>query len=86
MDSGSVGGDGGDLDLDLGPVFDQGGDLHRGHRDNWWYYVPEVGQHVAFYSRQTMAYIAAQYGYAAICGRRTAPIPIPGREGFTAIS
>lgn len=42
--------------------------LHRGHRDNWWYYVPEVGQHVAFYSRQTMAHIAQQYGYDAICG------------------
>lgn len=42
--------------------------LHRGHRDNWWYYVPEVGQHVAFYSRQTMSYIGQQYGYDAICG------------------
>jgi len=42
--------------------------LHRGHRDGWWYYVPEVGQHIAFYSRQTMAHIAQQYGYNAICG------------------
>lgn len=42
--------------------------LHRGHRDNWWYYVPEVGQHVAFYSRQTMACIAQRYDYDALCG------------------
>jgi hypothetical protein len=42
--------------------------LHRGHRDGWWYYVPEVGQHVAFYSRRTMAYIGERFGYAAICG------------------
>jgi hypothetical protein len=42
--------------------------LHRGHRAGWWYYVPEVGQHVAFYSRATMGFIAAQFGYTAMCG------------------
>ena len=42
--------------------------LHRGHRDRWWYYVPEVGQHVSFYSRQTMTFIAEKYGYQEICG------------------
>jgi hypothetical protein len=34
--------------------------LHRGgHRDKWWYYVPEGGQHVAFFSAKTMAYVAS---------------------------
>jgi hypothetical protein len=33
LECGSVGDDGGDLDLDLGPVLDQGGDLDRGHGD-----------------------------------------------------
>jgi hypothetical protein len=42
--------------------------LHRGHRENWWYYVPEVGQHVAFYSRETMAYLGRRFGYDAVCG------------------
>jgi hypothetical protein len=42
--------------------------LHRGHRDNWWYYVPEVGQHVAFYSRETMTYVGKQFGYDAVSG------------------
>jgi hypothetical protein len=43
--------------------------LHRGgHRDGWWYYVPEVGQHVAFYSRETMAFVGDRYGYTATPG------------------
>jgi hypothetical protein len=37
--------------------------LHRGHEPNWWYYAPETGQHVAFYSSRTMRYIAEQFGY-----------------------
>ena len=42
--------------------------LHRGHRDGWWYYVSEVGQHVAFYGRRTMAFIGERYGYDGVCG------------------
>jgi hypothetical protein len=42
--------------------------LHRGHRDDWWYYVPEVGQHIAFYSRDTMRFLGETFGYDAICG------------------
>ena len=42
--------------------------LHRGHRDGWWYYVPEVGQHVSFYSRRTMSFIAEKFGYQEFCG------------------
>ena len=45
--------------------------LHRGgHRDNWWYYVPETGQHVAFFSAKTMAQVAGRFGYEAIVAPR----------------
>jgi len=40
--------------------------LHRGHRENWWYYCPEAGQHVAFYSQRTMQLIATRFGYEGI--------------------
>ncbi|MCM1175372.1 MAG: class I SAM-dependent methyltransferase [Blautia sp.] len=35
----------------------------------WWYYVPEEGQHIAFYSERTCRYIAAEYGvnYYRLC-------------------
>ena len=42
--------------------------LHRGHREGWWYYGPSHGQHIAFYSRQTMRFIAERYGYRCVCG------------------
>lgn len=44
--------------------------LHTGHRENWWYYCPQVGQHVAFFSARTMQFIARRFGYHAIVGRR----------------
>ena len=45
--------------------------LHRGgHRDNWWYYVPETGQHVAFFSGRTMRHVAERFGYQAIVAPR----------------
>jgi hypothetical protein len=45
--------------------------LHRGgHRDGWWYYVPEGGQHVAFYSAKTMGYVGERYAYEAIATPR----------------
>jgi hypothetical protein len=40
--------------------------LHDGHRDGWWYYMLETGQHVAFYSQKTLAWIGDTYGYDVI--------------------
>ena len=37
--------------------------LHQGHQDGWWYYTLETGQHVSFYSRRTMEYLGALFGY-----------------------
>ncbi len=42
--------------------------LHSGHREGWWYYTPESGQHVAFYSRNTIDHIAERYNYVVVCG------------------
>jgi hypothetical protein len=58
-----------DMDALFGPRHDLvlvGTVLHSGHVDGWWYYVPESGQHVAFYSRRTMKWIAERYGYDVI--------------------
>jgi hypothetical protein len=45
--------------------------LHRGgHRDKWWYYVPEGGQHVSFFSAKTMTYVGERFGYEAIATQR----------------
>lgn len=30
--------------------------------DDWWYYVPETGQHISFYSKYTLEYLAKKYG------------------------
>lgn len=29
--------------------------------NNWWYYVPETGQHISFYSKKTLEYIAKKF-------------------------
>ncbi len=42
--------------------------LHHGHRPGWWYYGPDTGQHVAFYSAATMRYIGERFGYDVLCG------------------
>ena len=58
-----------DLDAVFGPGHGfvlVGTVLHEGHRDGWWYYLPESGQHVAFYSRRTLDWIAENYGYDVI--------------------
>lgn len=52
--------------------------LHKGHRDNWWYYCPEAGQHVAFFSARTMQLIARRFGYSAIIGVRYTLFHKPG--------
>lgn len=31
--------------------------------DEWWYYVPQTGQHIVFYSRMTLEYIAKQFDF-----------------------
>jgi hypothetical protein len=31
--------------------------------DKWWYYAPEYGQHIAFYSRRSLECLAEQIGY-----------------------
>ena len=28
---------------------------------NWWYYAPETGQHISFYGRKTLEYIAQRF-------------------------
>ncbi len=42
--------------------------LHRGHQPGWWYYLLESGQHVAFYSERTLAWIAERFGYTVYAG------------------
>jgi hypothetical protein len=42
--------------------------LHEGHRDGWWYYLLDSGQHIAFYSSRTLAWIAEHFGYTVIHG------------------
>jgi hypothetical protein len=42
--------------------------LHAGHQPGWWYYMPESGQHVSFYSRRTIEHVAGLFGYRALCG------------------
>lgn len=42
--------------------------LHWGHQPGWWYYAPETGQHIAFFSQKTMDFIARRYGYRVVCG------------------
>jgi hypothetical protein len=40
--------------------------LHDRPSLDWWYWCPETGQHLAFYSRRTMAHIAHEFGYDVI--------------------
>jgi len=34
----------------------------QGNLENWWYIMPEHGQHIAFYHRKTLEFIAKKYG------------------------
>ena len=37
--------------------------------DQWWYYLPETGQHVSFYSKRSLQFLARQYNRRLItCG------------------
>ncbi len=31
--------------------------------DDWWYFIPETGQHVALYTAKALAHLGAQFGY-----------------------
>lgn len=57
--------------------------LHHGWDPGWWYLMAESGQHVAFFSQATLAWIAAQHGYDVIAGPeyalfRRADLPLGG--------
>lgn len=39
-------------------------ELYEGQGPDWWYLVPESGQHVFFYSRQALEEVARTHGYA----------------------
>ncbi len=37
--------------------------------DSWWYYLPETGQHISFYSKKSLRLIASQYDrHLVSCG------------------
>jgi predicted RNA-binding Zn-ribbon protein involved in translation (DUF1610 family) len=40
-------------------IYDE--DLQYKNFEDWWYYVPETGQHISFYSQRTLEYIAKEY-------------------------
>jgi len=40
--------------------------LYNGQKGDWWYLVPESGQHVFFYSKQALGMIAKKYGYSLV--------------------
>ncbi len=31
--------------------------------NDWWYFIPETGQHIAIYTEKSLAYIAQKFGY-----------------------
>ena len=38
-------------------------DIWQKQTDDWWYFMPESGQHVFFYSEKALTYIAHKYDY-----------------------
>lgn len=42
--------------------------LHDNPPADWWYYTPESGQHIAFFSKATMRFVADRYAYNAEIG------------------
>jgi hypothetical protein len=42
--------------------------LHHGYQPEWWYLMTESGQHVAFYTPRTLAWIGDVFGYDVIAG------------------
>jgi len=41
-------------------------DIYRNEKEDWWYLLPESGQHVFFYSEHALGLIAKKYGYSLI--------------------
>jgi len=37
---------------------------------NWWYYAPNGGQHISFYSKRTLEYIAQRYNMFLLTNNR----------------
>lgn len=35
---------------------------HYSSAEDWWYFVPETGQHISFYSRRSLDYLASSFG------------------------
>src|SRR5262249_27242632 len=44
-------------------------ELYCGQAKDWWYFAPETGQHVFFYSPDAMRLIAKEVGYSLMVGR-----------------
>jgi len=42
--------------------------LHRGFDPSWWYLMPDSGQHVAFYTRRTLQWLADRFDYDVLVG------------------
>jgi 2-polyprenyl-3-methyl-5-hydroxy-6-metoxy-1,4-benzoquinol methylase len=40
--------------------------LYTNQTNQWWYLLPESGQHVFFYNKQSLEWIAQKYGYSLI--------------------
>jgi hypothetical protein len=40
--------------------------MYRNERGDWWYLAPETGQHLFFYSRKALDFIADKYGYGVL--------------------
>jgi hypothetical protein len=41
-------------------------EIYNGQPADWWYFDPPTGQHVFFYSRAALEWIAARYGYRLV--------------------
>jgi len=58
---------------DLGGVFGYGPDvvllstgIYTNQDSNWWYLSPESGQHIFFYGKKALEFIARKYGYSLL--------------------
>jgi hypothetical protein len=40
--------------------------VYSGQGPDWWYLAPDSGQHIFFYSREALSYIAKTYGYSLL--------------------
>lgn len=47
--------------------------------DQWWYYAPEAGQHIGFFTRHTLVVIAERLGLQLSSNHRNLHVMAPGR-------